>query len=67
MGSLLILTGRGDEAGGGVLLDTFRCGRTPLCVANDVGIEWLPQVIEPSPMSFPMLKSWAPKDDRAPE
>lgn len=65
MGSLLILTGSGEEDGGGVLLDTARCGR-PLVWANDVGIWWLLQDMGPSPMSWPMLKSWAPKDDNPP-
>lgn len=37
MGSLLIFTGSGEDAGGGVLLDTAKCGR-PLVCANDVGI-----------------------------
>lgn len=66
IGSLLILTGKGDDAGGGVLLDTFKCGRT-LLWANDVGI-WCPlHEIDPNPISGPILKSCGPNDERAPE
>lgn len=65
IGSLLILTGSGDEAGGGVLLDTARCG-SPLVWASDVGIWWLLHDIGPRFMSGPMLKSWAPNEDNAP-
>lgn len=59
----MILTGRGDDAGGGVLLDTAKCGRTLLWPRE---VWWLLQDMEPRPMSGPMLKSWAPKEESAP-
>lgn len=52
--------------GGGVLLDTARCGRQLLVWVSDVGIWWPLHDMEASPMSEPMLKSCGPKEDNAP-
>lgn len=62
IGSLFILMGSGDDVGGGVLLDTARCGKHVLLCVSEVGIWWPVQDIDDSPISDPILKSWAPKD-----
>lgn len=65
IGSLLILTGSGDDVGGGVLLETAKCGKHELLCVSDVGIWCAFQDIDDSPISDPILKSWAPNDDSA--
>lgn len=65
IGSLFILTGNGeDDVGGGVLLDTAKCGKL-LCV-KEVGIWWPLHGIGARPISDPILKSCAPNDVSVP-